>query len=200
MVQQEKPKDKRRAADVLGGEDGEQLSLGSSCSGVSRHARLAWQLACAPAPNTCAALPCPALCAVAAAAADAYAECYPSYYDHGTVLEDSDEEGARPEAVEVRRRACAHALFLRGAAAEKCLPDGQCLPCTWPLQSASRACPHLIDLSLPLPCFLPGWSLQQPMTRRDFASDADWEEYQASGMPSRQAEGRAKMVSCVVLI
>ena len=29
-----------------------------------------------------------------AAAADAYAECYPSYYDHGTVLEDSDEEGS----------------------------------------------------------------------------------------------------------
>ena len=116
------------------------------------------------------------------------------------MLEDSDEEGARPEAVEVRRRACAHALFLLGAAADKCLPDGQCLPCTWPLQSASRACPHLIDLSLPLPCFLPGWSLQQTMTRRDFASDADWEEYQASGMPSRQAEGRAKVVSRVALI
>lgn len=27
--------------------------------------------------------------------ADAYAECYPSYYDYGTVMEDSDDEGGR---------------------------------------------------------------------------------------------------------
>ena len=27
---------------------------------------------------------------------DAYAECYPSYYDYGTMMEDSDEEGGTP--------------------------------------------------------------------------------------------------------
>ena len=43
---------------------------------------------------------------------------------------------------------------------------------------------------LPLACVQP-----QALNRRDFASEADWEEYQASGMPSRQAEGRAKVVS-----
>lgn len=36
---------------------------------------------------------------------------------------------------------------------------------------------------------------QGALTRRDFASDADWEEYQAKGQPSKQAEGRAKVVS-----
>ena len=58
----------------------------------------------APAPDAPSHLCCPAVCA-ATVAADAYAECYPSYYDHGTVLEDSDEEGARPEAEQVRRHA-----------------------------------------------------------------------------------------------
>ncbi|PRW61028.1 suppressor of mec-8 and unc-52-like protein 2 [Chlorella sorokiniana] len=63
---------------------------------------------------------------------DAYAECYPSYYDYGTMMEDSDEEGGAP------------------------------------LQ-------------------------QQALTRRDFASEADWQEYQATGMAPRQLEGRAKV-------
>ncbi|KAL4452787.1 hypothetical protein ABPG75_008449 [Micractinium tetrahymenae] len=65
---------------------------------------------------------------------DAYAECYPSYYDYGTNLADSDDEGGRGTEQQ-----------------------------------------------------------QQALTRRDFASEADWEEYQASGMAPRQAEGRAKV-------
>ena len=36
---------------------------------------------------------------------------------------------------------------------------------------------------------------QQALTRRDFASEADWQEYQATGMAPRQLEGRAKVVS-----
>ncbi|KAL4420939.1 hypothetical protein ABPG77_001422 [Micractinium sp. CCAP 211/92] len=65
---------------------------------------------------------------------DGYAECYPSYYDYGTMMADSDDEG--------------------GGGMEQ---------------------------------------QQQALTRRDFASEADWEEYQASGMAPRQAEGRSKV-------
>lgn len=35
---------------------------------------------------------------------------------------------------------------------------------------------------------------QQALTRRDFANEGDWEEYQASGMAPRQVEGKAKVV------
>ena len=35
---------------------------------------------------------------------------------------------------------------------------------------------------------------QQALTRRDFANEGDWEEYQASGMAPRQLEGKAKVV------
>jgi hypothetical protein len=129
VARQDKQKDKRRAADVMAGDDGEQCRLGCSCRGCSGHAAAWWQAAigcsdssrhgaalmaaalkCLPAagshlPHSLPHLLCyPAACA-AAVSADAYAECYPSYYDHGTVLEDSDEEGARPEAEQVRRRA-----------------------------------------------------------------------------------------------
>lgn len=36
---------------------------------------------------------------------------------------------------------------------------------------------------------------QQALTRRDFANEGDWQEYQATGMAPRQLEGRAKVVS-----
>lgn len=42
--------------------------------------------------------------------------------------------------------------------------------------------------------YIPAMQQPQALTRRDFASEADWEEYQASGMAPRQAEGRAKVV------
>jgi len=35
----------------------------------------------------------------------------------------------------------------------------------------------------------PGFLQQQALTRRDFANEGDWEEYQASGMAPRQLEG-----------
>ena len=46
VARQEKQKDKRRAADVLGGDDGEQRSLGCSCSAGSRLAAAWRHLAC----------------------------------------------------------------------------------------------------------------------------------------------------------
>lgn len=74
-----KEKEKKRATDILSGGDGEPCIL-------SRFSRL----------------PCIyRLHALALAHADAYAECYPSYYDYGTmVMEDSDDEG-EPAAKQV---------------------------------------------------------------------------------------------------
>ena len=74
-----------------------------------------------------------------------------------------------------------------GALVAECLPACGMLGAT----RSNTTAPLLLPLGCPL---------QQPMTRRDFASEADWEEYQASGMPSRQAEGRAKVVSYTALI
>lgn len=75
--------------------------------------------------------------------ADAYAECYPSYYDHGTMMEDSDEEGAGP--TEQVRRSCLISGGQRfGDGSLGCTVASQHLP-------AGQACPGIRAL----PCSAP---------------------------------------------
>lgn len=88
-ARQERERQKRRAAELLSGGDGEEGSLPARAAAVPCGA------CCAPALSPCCVClthsppPTPH-------PPDAYAECYPSYYDAGTVVEDSDEEGAAP--------------------------------------------------------------------------------------------------------
>ena len=111
-----------------------QQDLSLICSGMRLH----------PSPSSQHLTPPPV------PAPDAYAECYPSYYDMGTVMEDSDDEGARPvpEAqVRVARSMRSGAVDRAGLQAAV----GRCASGRVQHHVAQRsACPHRGGLPCPV--------------------------------------------------
>ena len=165
-ARREKERLKRRAEMQLGdGEWGGGRAAGSALRGCGCAHKL-----CRPSPPlpshplTCAPLP-------AAPPSDSYAECYPAYYEQGTFAYDSDEEGgAAPK--EEGKVGAGEGWWWAGVGQARSVPAG--------LTRAAGGCctpPHSCCCSHHLGRVL----LLQGLTRRDFNSEAEWDEYQVGG-------------------